>query len=137
MAKIKHIAIVTMDPEKLASFYQEVFEMEVLHTSKSGGFYLTDGYINVALLPNKAEGKPNGLNHFGFEIENQEEIGQRMEKFGLQTPAQRPRNRPYAETRGCDPDGNNFDLSVHGFQDIQYEKEREQISENKKELAEV
>ena len=72
-----------------------------------------------------------------MEIENQEEIGQRMEKFGLQTPAQRPRNRPYAETRGCDPDGNNFDLSVHGFQDIQYEKEREQISENKKELAEV
>ena len=137
MAKIKHIAIVTMDPEKLATFYQEVFEMEVLHTSKSGGFYLTDGYINVALLPNKAEGKPNGLNHFGFEIENQEEIGQRMEKFGLQPPAQRPRNRPYAETRGCDPDGNNFDLSVHGFQDIQYEKEREQISENKKELAEV
>ena len=137
MAKIKHIAIVTMDPEKLASFYQEVFEMEVLHTSKSGGVYLTDGYINVALLPNKAEGKPNGLNHFGFEIENQEEIGQRMEKFGLQTPAQRPRNRPYAETRGCDPDGNNFDLSVHGFQDIQYEKEREQIKENKKELAEV
>ena len=137
MAKIKHIAIVTMDPEKLATFYQEVFEMEVLHTSKSGGFYLTDGYINVALLPNKAEGKPNGLNHFGFEIENQEEIGQRMEKFGLQTPAQRPRNRPYAETRGCDPDGNNFDLSVHGFQDIQYEKEREQISENKKELADV
>ena len=137
MPKIKHIAIVTMDPEKLASFYQEVFEMEVLHTSKSGGFYLTDGYINVALLPNKAEGKPNGLNHFGFQIENQEEIGQRMKNFGLQTPAQRPRNRPYAETRGCDPDGNNFDLSVHGFQDIQYEKEREQISENKKELAEV
>ena len=137
MAKIKHIAIVTMDPSKLASFYQEVFDMQVLHTSKSGCVYLTDGYINVALLPNKAEGKPNGLNHFGFEIENQKEIGQRMERFGLKTPAQRPRNRPYAETRGCDPDGNNFDLSVRGFQDIQYEKEREKITEIKKELAEV
>ena len=30
MAKIKHIAIVTMDPSKLASFYQEVFDMKFI-----------------------------------------------------------------------------------------------------------
>ncbi len=125
MAKIKHIAIVTMDAPKLAEFYTKVFDMKILHSSKSGATYLTDGYINVALLPNKAEGKPNGLNHIGFEIDNQEEIARRIEAFGIKAPAQRPRNRPYAETRGCDPEGNNFDLSVHGFQEVEYEADRE------------
>lgn len=125
MAKIKHIAIVTLAPERLATFYQQVFDMKILHRTKTGGVYLTDGYMNVALLPNKAEGKPNGLNHFGFEIEDQEEIARRMEKFAIATPRQRPADRPYAETRGTDPDGNNFDLSVHGFQTIENKKDRE------------
>lgn len=125
MAKIKHIAIVTLDPERLAKFYEQVFDMKILHRTKTGGVYLTDGYMNVALLPNKAEGKPNGLNHFGFEIEDQEEIARRMEKFAIATPRQRPADRPYAETRGTDPDGNNFDLSVHGFQTIENKKDRE------------
>ena len=125
MAKIKHIAIVTMDAPKLSEFYTKVFDMKILNTSKRGAMYLTDGYINVALLPNKAEGKPNGLNHFGFEIDDQEEIARRMKEFGIKAPAQRPRDRPYAETRGCDPEGNNFDLSVHGFQDVEYEVDRE------------
>jgi len=125
MAKIKHIAIITMDPEKLADFYTKVFDMEILGKSKRGAIYITDGYINVALLPNRAEGKPNGLNHFGFKIDNQEEIAKRMKKLGFSAPGKRPRNRPYAETRGCDPEGNNFDLSVHGFQKVEYEADRE------------
>lgn len=132
MAKIKHIAIVTLDPERLAKFYQQVFDMKILHRTKTGGVYLTDGYMNVALLPNKAEGKPNGLNHFGFEIEDQEEIARRMEKSGIATPRQRPADRPYAETRGTDPDGNNFDLSVHGYQTIENKKDRETKAKKEK-----
>lgn len=133
MAKIKHIAIVSIDTERLAKFYEEVFEMEVLHRSEGGAVYLTDGYMNVALLPNKAEGKPNGLNHFGVVIEDQAETARRMEKFGLAPPAKRPANRPYAETRGTDPDGNNFDLSVHGFQRVEYAADRD----NKKERTKI
>ncbi len=132
MAKIKHIAIVTLDPERLAKFYEQVFGMKILHRTKTGGVYVTDGYMNVALLPNKAEGKSSGLNHFGFEIEDQEEIARRMEKFGVATPRQRPADRPYAETRGTDPDGNNFDLSVHGFQTIEIKKDREAKAKKEK-----
>ncbi len=43
MAKIKHIAIVTMDSEKLAKFYCDVFDMKILHASKTGATYITDG----------------------------------------------------------------------------------------------
>ncbi len=134
MAKIKHLAIVTMDPTRLAEFYTEVFDMKILHASKSGATYITDGYINIALLPQKAEGKPSGLNHFGFEIDDQAEIAEKMEAFGIRAPAQRPRNRPYAETRGCDPDGNNFDLSTHGFQTIEYSADREKQKGAKKKV---
>jgi hypothetical protein len=38
-----------------------------------------------------------------------------MTTLGVRAPAKRPADRPYAETRGTDPDGNNFDLSVQGY----------------------
>jgi catechol 2,3-dioxygenase-like lactoylglutathione lyase family enzyme len=124
MAKIKHLAIITLDPERLADFYVTVFDMKRLNAA-DGAVYVTDGYITVALLPNKAEGKPNGLNHFGFQIDDQEEIARRLEDYGLAHPAKRPADRPYAETRATDPDGNNYDLSVHGFQKVEFSKDRE------------
>ncbi len=42
MAKIKHIAIRTPDPEKTADFYKKVFDMEEVGKAGSG-VYLSDG----------------------------------------------------------------------------------------------
>ncbi len=116
--KIRHLAIMTLDPERLAKFYERTFEMKRL-TGKgipgSKAVYMTDGYITLALLENKADGKPSGLNHFGWHVDDQDEIAGRMAKLGVRVPAKRPADRPYAETRGTDPDGNNFDLSVQGY----------------------
>ena len=124
MAKIKHIGIISLDPARLADFYEQVFDMTVLHRSKSGAVYMTDDYMNIALLPNKAEGKPNGLNHFGFHTDDQEGIAGRLDQFDIAPPADRPADRPFAEKRATDPDGNNFDLSVHGFQEVEYDARR-------------
>jgi catechol 2,3-dioxygenase-like lactoylglutathione lyase family enzyme len=117
--KIRHLAIMTVDPEKLAKFYEQTFEMTRL-TGKAGvpgskAVYMTDGYITLALLENKAEGKPSGLNHFGWHVDDQDEIARRLVMGGVKSPAKRPADRPYAETRETDPDGNNFDISVAGF----------------------
>ncbi len=116
--KIRHLALITVDPERLAKFYEDVFEMKRL-TGKtvpgSKAVYMTDGYITLAILENKAEGKPNGMNHFGFHVDSQDEISRRLTKAGVKAPAKRPADRPYAETRAFDPDGNNFDISVAGF----------------------
>ncbi len=131
MAKIRHLAIVTLEPAKLAKFYEEVFDMERLNEG-DGAVYMTDGYITLALIPNTAQGKPSGLNHFGFQIEDQEEIGKRLEDYGLARPGKRPGNRPYAETRGTDPDGNNYDLSVHGFQAVEFNRDREARAKKEK-----
>jgi catechol 2,3-dioxygenase-like lactoylglutathione lyase family enzyme len=130
--KIRHLAIKTKDPARLAKFYEEVFEMKVIHTEQSGAVYMTDGYFNLAILRNRGEAAPSGINHFGFQVENLDEIEKRLERFN-EPLAGRPATRPYAEHRAMDPDGNIFDVSVHGFQDIEYKTEREAKGTNKKE----
>jgi catechol 2,3-dioxygenase-like lactoylglutathione lyase family enzyme len=123
MPKIRHLAMICMDPEKVAKFYCEVFDMKVVGRSGRKNVFLTDGYMNLALLSQKAEGKPNGLNHFGFMVEDTEEVARRMQKWEVVGPEKRPADRVYAETRGTDPEGNNFDLSEAGFdRDIAPEK---------------
>jgi catechol 2,3-dioxygenase-like lactoylglutathione lyase family enzyme len=117
--KIRHLAIITLDPEKLARFYEATFQMTRLTGGKgvpgSKAVYLTDGTVTLALLENKSEGKPSGVNHFGWQVADQDAIAARLTSAGVKAPAKRPADRPYAETRATDPDGNNFDISVAGF----------------------
>jgi len=118
MPKIKHLAIVCMDPENLARFYCEVFEMkEVTRSTRNGhtNVFLTDGYMNVALLSQKAEGKTNGLNHFGFHVEDVDVIADRLKNWDIVGPTDRPADRVYAEQRATDPEGNNYDIAEGGF----------------------
>ncbi len=69
MPKIKHLAIRTEDPGKLAAFYMNVFEMQELHRAKEegGAIFLTDGYFNLAILPNHEQNAPNGLYHLALK----------------------------------------------------------------------
>jgi catechol 2,3-dioxygenase-like lactoylglutathione lyase family enzyme len=116
MPKIRHLAIVCMDPEKLAKFYCEVFDMKVVQRNGRQNVFISDGYITVALLSQKAEGKPCGLNHFGFHVEDSDVIAGRMKNWKVVGPEQRPADRAYAELRATDPEGNNFDLAEGGFE---------------------
>jgi catechol-2,3-dioxygenase len=114
-SKIKHLAIVCMDPEKLAQFYCEVFDMNVIARNGRSNVFVSDGYITMALLSQKAEGKPCGLNHFGFHVEDSDAIAARLKNWKVVGPEDRPADREYAELRATDPEGNNFDLAEGGF----------------------
>jgi methylmalonyl-CoA/ethylmalonyl-CoA epimerase len=90
MAKIRHIALTTKDPAKVAEFYKEAFDMEELRRSDSGVF-LSDGYINLAILKWKTEEDAdvgpngpnyNGIHHFGFLVDDAEQHGDKLEKAG-------------------------------------------------------
>ncbi len=59
MAKIKHIALTTKDPAEVAAFYKEAFGLQEIRRSKSGAVFLTDGYINLAILNWKTEADPD------------------------------------------------------------------------------
>jgi catechol 2,3-dioxygenase-like lactoylglutathione lyase family enzyme len=126
MAQIRHLAIRTEDPEMLAAFYKEVFGFKELHRGSHAGHlsgktvHLTDGYFELAILDNSAQQSPNGLYHFGIQIENMKETLERVRKHQPDKPIkERPEGTPFAEMRVSDPEGNLIDLSVHGFLDYQ------------------
>ncbi len=79
MAKLRHLAILTHQPDKLADFYKRVFDMKEMYRTKNGSVHLSDG---EEIYP---EGAPKA------------------------------REATYAEGRGCDPDGNLFDISTVGW----------------------
>ena len=118
MAKIRHLVFQTTDPERLAKFYVDVMGLEIVHRAKNGGISLTDGYMNLSIHTNKMDGKPSGFNHFGFLVEDNEALAERFEKLGYRPPLKRPGDRHYAEYRAIDPDGNNFDISENGYEQI-------------------
>jgi catechol 2,3-dioxygenase-like lactoylglutathione lyase family enzyme len=132
MAKIRHLAIKTPNPERLAHFYESAFGLEVLLRADGGAIYLTDGYLTLALLKSRPEDAPPGLNHFGIAVEDAEATCEKLVALGVPRPTVRPSNRPYAELRAMDPEGNLFDLSQHGYDEEQYLPEREAARDKEK-----
>lgn len=124
MARIRHLAIKSTDPERLAKFYEAAFGMKVIHRSPNGGAYMTDGYLTLALLKQRPNDTAPGLNHFGFQVDDAEEIGRKLVALDMPAPTERPSTTPFAELRGMDPDGNLFDISEHGYDDVEYPTER-------------
>jgi catechol 2,3-dioxygenase-like lactoylglutathione lyase family enzyme len=118
MARIRHIVFHTTDVERLAKFYVDVMGLEIVHRQSNGGISLTDGYLNFSIHTNKIDGKPSGFNHFGFAVEDNQEVVERFEKLGYRAPLKRPGDRLYAEYRAIDPDGNNFDISTNGYEEL-------------------
>ncbi len=132
MAKIKHIALTTQDPDKTASFYKEAFGLHEVRRSPNGAVFLTDGYINLAILNWKTEkdadvgpNGPNysGIHHFGFEVDGLDEASEKLESVQAERLSQRegldtmmgtrgPRN---VEVKWAGPDGVVLDVSHTGW----------------------
>lgn len=128
MAKLRHLAILTHQPEKLSNFYKKVFELKELYRTKNGSVHLSDGEVNLAILnanDPKEPGHAAGLYHFGFHVEDPDTVAKRInEIYPEGTPKSRPQGTTYAETRGSDPDGNLFDISTWGWGEKPKPKEK-------------
>jgi catechol 2,3-dioxygenase-like lactoylglutathione lyase family enzyme len=114
MARIRHIAVFSDDPEHLAEFYVDVFGMEIKGRSgNDGSVWLTDGYMDIALLKRSHELTPEGLHHFGvtIEAEEKEEVYRRLKARDAWV-MKPPPGRPYVEDAAKDADGNKFDIST-------------------------
>jgi catechol 2,3-dioxygenase-like lactoylglutathione lyase family enzyme len=119
--KIKHIAITCRDQEKVADFYKKTFGMvevwrhNAANNPKVYGLYLSDGYINLAILPAR-EGVPEGINHFGFEVDDIDEIGKLGAESGATAlPEATPQDGRFAEAFIKDPIGQRVDVAVSGW----------------------
>jgi len=111
---IRHIALYTADPQRLAEFYCKVLDMKEVERTDRSSIFVSDGYFNLALLYKRAE-EPLGLNHFGFHVRNNEEMRARAKKAGVAPGARRPDRIPFAEYRVHDPEGNGIDISEKGW----------------------
>jgi len=116
MASIRHIALVVEDAETTAQFYTqafgltEVFRQRNDDTRGKWAIYLTDGYINLALLPvNRAI----GVDHIGFVVDDLDAAVKTAVAAGAVPPDRLvPRDGRQAETFVRDPQlGIKIDLS--------------------------
>jgi catechol 2,3-dioxygenase-like lactoylglutathione lyase family enzyme len=124
MARIRHIVFHTTDVERMVKFYVEVMGLTIKHRAENGGVALTDGYLDFSIHTNKIDGKPSGFNHFGFEVEDNDAVAAKFKDKGYRAPLKRPGDRLYAEYRAIDPDGNNFDISVNGYDKLRPERDK-------------
>jgi catechol 2,3-dioxygenase-like lactoylglutathione lyase family enzyme len=132
MPRIRHIALTTKDPDKTAAFYKEAFGMREIRRNPRGGVFLTDGYINLAVLNYKTEKDadvgahgPNfdGIHHFGFEVEDLDQAAAKIEKAsgqqltekdGLDMEMAAGSHRNF-EMKWAGPDGVVIDISHTGW----------------------
>src|SRR5688572_4712889 len=96
-AKLKHVAIVSSDYERLGDFYSTLFGMRMgtRRAEGAGAATVTDGYVGMNVNPRKA-GRQGGLDHFGFEVESVDEIASRLrDDYPTIELLKRPSNRPF------------------------------------------
>ncbi len=106
--RIRHIAINLRDREKAADYYKGVFRMEEKTRGPNGTIYLSDGFVDVALI--STDRHPWGIHHFGFQVESVKAI----EEIA-QTKAEDNTFGAIAESWIKDPEGNRVDVSEHGW----------------------
>src|SRR4030095_10490275 len=87
MARIRHVALTTKDPEKTAAFYMQAFDMKQVSRSPNVSLQLSDGYIDLPMLNGKTEQDadvdpncPNysGIHHIGFQVDDMEEATHKL-----------------------------------------------------------
>ena len=104
--KIKHLATRSTSEEqakRLTEFYGTLFGMT--HNNRT-----SDGYVWVS-LGSHGPGRQAGPDHFGFEVDDVEEVMKRSRAAYPEVSfLQRPSTRPFAEIGSHDPAGNVFDL---------------------------
>jgi catechol 2,3-dioxygenase-like lactoylglutathione lyase family enzyme len=93
--RISHIALRTLQAERLGQFYADVFGLRT--SQRDGNFQLSDGRVTLVLMPWRItdyEGtgivRP-GPDHFGFEVESLAALKQRLQELGDNNPHLRVR----------------------------------------------
>ena len=113
MAKIRHIAYRSDDIEELAGFFVSGFGMEIVQRRGNGAVDLSDGSINITLLPMRlprADGKETkpGIEHIGFTASDEDEAKRAIEAAGASVIGRRELGSSV-----------HYELKYHGPQNIE------------------
>ena len=103
--RIRHVAINVQDREKAVEYYTKVFGMEEISRAPHGTVFLSDGFVDLALISTKQ--LPWGINHFGFHVEGVKAIEETAKTKALPGVP----GAIGAEVFINDPEGNRVDLA--------------------------
>ena len=131
MGKIRHIAITAEDPFETAELFKQALGLQEISRGDSElarEVYLTDGYINLAIVCwKRTKEVPNpypggyGLDHFGVQVDNLESAEAMARKAGAvsQPPPPVDLSKLAGNTLFFEKKlalaGVKFDLSGHGW----------------------
>ena len=103
MARLRHFAVCVKDLDKAAEFYANVFDLKRIGREDldiGSAIYMSDGYLTLAILRNRGEATPSGINHFGFQVEDLKDVEKKLAKWE-EPLAERPSTRPFASVGTC------------------------------------
>jgi catechol 2,3-dioxygenase-like lactoylglutathione lyase family enzyme len=113
MPRIRHVAIVSPNRERLVHFYTKAFDMRVIY-GRPRSTHLSDGNFNLAIVDQQPDLKA-GFYALGFDVDDMQDLEGALKDAGASSdPKQMPKDHD-AEYRVFDPDGNRLDLSIHGW----------------------
>jgi catechol 2,3-dioxygenase-like lactoylglutathione lyase family enzyme len=114
MARIRHIAYRVDDIQAIADFFVKGFEMEIVERRSSGAIDLSDGVINVTLLPAGTPVGPgeasHGIGHIGFTVEDEEAAKQRLIAAGAEESRTIRNDTAHYEVKFTGPEGIVVDI---------------------------
>jgi catechol 2,3-dioxygenase-like lactoylglutathione lyase family enzyme len=77
-SKINHVAIMSGNYALLSKFYESYFGMKNSSRSRpTRAVSIGDGYVGMNINPRRA-GRPGRLDHFGIQVDDVEEVFDRM-----------------------------------------------------------
>jgi hypothetical protein len=107
MAKIRHIAYRAEDTDAMAKFFVEAFEMEIAQHRPNGAIDLTDGTLNITILPANGPGASGniGIDHMGFTVADEVEATRMVEAAGGRESAAVNLGGAFYEKKFVGPEG--------------------------------
>lgn len=120
MARIRYLAALSDDPDRVAGFYKTHFDMGELGRSNQGDVSLSDGYYNLTFLKRRSDlHEPRneiGLHHIGLQVDSISEVRDRYVKFNPKGPIiAEPNDVHHGEIRLYDPEFNPVTISERPF----------------------
>jgi catechol 2,3-dioxygenase-like lactoylglutathione lyase family enzyme len=111
MAKIRHIAYRAVDVDAMAKFFVEAMGMQLIQKRKNNAIDLSDGAINITVLPLAAGvGGQAGIDHIGFSGNSDQEQFKRMEAAGAEKAGAVNLGTAYYEDKFRGPEGIIIDV---------------------------
>ena len=113
-AKIRHIAIRSEDVDATAALLHEVFDLDVVRKRGTGAIDLSDGDLNITLLPMDVGGNGRqvrpGFEHIGFTVDDEAEFRRRLEAHGAEELPSVQMGEAYYEAKYLAPEGLILDI---------------------------